>query len=138
MPTFTLDPQIAADTLPVTRLALCAVLLMRDANYPWLILVPARPGLVEILDLERSDRGVLMEEVVRAGDVLRESVPCDKLNVAALGNSVSQLHVHVIARTKGDVAWPRPVWGAAPQQAYAPGAAEALAAKLAAKLDPPT
>ncbi len=136
MPSFDLDPRIAADTLPVSRLALCEVRLMRDANYPWLILVPARPGLIEILDLDEADRRTLMEEMAAAAITLRAAVACEKLNVAVLGNSVSQLHVHVIARTSGDAAWPRPVWGAVPAKAYSAGAAEALAASLAAGLSP--
>jgi diadenosine tetraphosphate (Ap4A) HIT family hydrolase len=134
LPSFTLDPRIAADTLPVTRLALCEVRLMRDANYPWLILVPARPDLIEILDLDEADRRTLMDEIAAAATALRAAVACDKLNIAALGNSVSQLHVHVIARTIGDAAWPRPVWGAVPARAYPAGAAEALVASLAACL----
>lgn len=134
MPDFVLDPRLAADTLPVTRLALCELRLMRDANYPWLILVPARPGLVEILDLGEQDRHRLMDEIATTAEALRGTVPCDKLNVGALGNAVSQLHVHVVARTQGDAAWPRPVWGAVPAKDYPAGAAEALAAALAAKL----
>ena len=136
MPPFTLDPRLAADTLPVTRLALCELLLMRDANYPWLILVPARPGLVEILDLDEAGRHTLMDEIATTAAALRDAVPCDKLNIAALGNAVSQLHVHVIARTRGDAAWPRPVWGAVPAKDYPAGAVETLAAALAEKLSP--
>jgi diadenosine tetraphosphate (Ap4A) HIT family hydrolase len=131
-----LDPRLAADTLPVARLALCELLLMRDANYPWLILVPARPGLSEILDLDEGDRHLLMDEIAATAGALRGAVPCDKLNVGALGNSVAQLHVHVIARTKGDAAWPRPVWGAVPAKDYPAGAAETFAAALAGKLRP--
>ena len=77
---------------------------------------------------------MLMDEIVRASAALREVVPCDKLNVASFGNAVRQMHVHVIARPFSDAAWPKPVWGAAAAKAYAPGAAEALAAKLAARL----
>ena len=136
MPPFSLDPRLAADTLPVTRLALCELRLMRDANYPWLILVPARHGLIEILDLDEAGRRTLMEEIATTAAALRGAVPCDKLNIGALGNAVSQLHVHVIARTKGDAAWPRPVWGAVTAKDYPPGGAETLAAALAAKLSP--
>ena len=136
MPDFTLDPRLAADTLPVTRLALCELRLMSDANYPWLILVPARPCLVEILDLDEAGRRTLMDEIATTAGALRGAVACDKLNIGALGNSVPQLHVHVIARTTGDAAWPRPVWGAVPAKDYAAGAAEALAAALTEKLSP--
>ncbi len=134
MPDFVLDPRLEGDSLPVTDLPLSTVRLSRDANYPWLIAVPRRAGLVEIIDLGETDRAVLMEEVARLSQVLRQTVRCDKLNVAALGNSVAQLHVHVIARCHDDAAWPNPIWGAEPPKAYADGVAEALAAELAARL----
>ena len=134
MPDFSLDPQLAADSLAVVELPLSAVRLMRDANYPWLLLVPRRPGLAEIVDLSAAERTQLIAEIALASEALRKTVPCDKLNVAALGNMVRQLHVHVIARTTTDPAWPRPVWGAVPPKAYAPGEAEALAARVAARL----
>jgi diadenosine tetraphosphate (Ap4A) HIT family hydrolase len=118
----------------VTDLALSTVRLIRDANYPWLILVPRRAGLTEIIDLDRGDRHTLVEEIARASAALRASVPCDKLNVAALGNVVAQLHVHVIARRRSDAAWPKPIWGAVPRAEYAEGAAEALASEIAARL----
>lgn len=136
MPAFKLDPRLAADTLPVTRLALCEVRLMRDANYPWLILVPAQPGLVEILDLDVAGRRTLIDEIALAADALRAAVPCDKLNVATLGNSVVQLHVHVIARRIGDPAWPRPVWGMVETTEYKDGEAERLSGILAESLRP--
>ncbi len=131
---FALDPKIAADSLPVTELRLSAVRLMRDANYPWLLLVPRRFGLVELTDLEPAGQMDLMREIASASTALRAVAPADKLNIATLGNMVRQLHVHVIARRRDDPAWPKPVWGAVPATAYAPGAAEALAAKLAARL----
>lgn len=130
MADFVLDPQIAADSIPVGELDLCTVRLMRDANYPWLLLVPQRAGTTELIDLDAKDRALLIEEIARAGTALRKTVRCDKLNVAALGNVVRQLHVHIIARTLGDPAWPKPVWGIAPAKAYARGEAEALAARL--------
>jgi diadenosine tetraphosphate (Ap4A) HIT family hydrolase len=134
LPEFSLDPRIAEDSVAVTDLPLSAVRLMRDANYPWLVLVPRKAGLIEILDLDAEERTQLMAEIGLAGAALRAAVACDKLNIAALGNMVRQLHVHVIARTKTDPAWPRPVWGAVPPRPYEPGAAEALAAELAARL----
>ena len=94
--------------------------MMRDGNYPWLILVPRRAGAVEILDLEPSDRARLWAEIETVAEALRAETACDKLNVAALGNVVAQLHVHVIARYTDDIAWPRPVWGAANARPYAP------------------
>jgi diadenosine tetraphosphate (Ap4A) HIT family hydrolase len=134
MTDFLLDPQLAADSTPVAELPLSAVRLMRDANFPWLILVPRRAGLAEIVDLAVAERGELMAEVAIASEALRAVAPCDKLNVAALGNMVRQLHVHVVARRTMDPAWPKPVWGALPAKPYAPGEAEALAAALAARL----
>ncbi len=134
MDAFSLDPRIAADSIAVAELPLCAARLMRDANYPWLVLAPRRPGLAEIIDLGPDDRAQLMAEIASASEALRASVPCDKLNVAALGNMVRQLHVHVIARRTDDAAWPMPVWGVAPASDYGPGQAEALAQNLAARL----
>lgn len=129
-----LHPQLEADTLEVTELSLCSVRLMRDANYPWLILIPRRAGAIEIADLDIDDNHRLIAELAHASRILRAQVPCDKLNVAALGNVVPQLHVHVIARRRDDPAWPRPVWGAVPARPYPTGEAEALAARLAAAL----
>ena len=107
---------------------------MRDANYSWLLLVPRVTYANEIADLTPADRAALMDEIVKASTALRDTVKSDKLNVAALGNVVAQLHVHVIARRHDDAAWPKPVWGAAPAKSYPPGEGEALAAKLAARL----
>ncbi len=134
MAEFALDPRLAADSIPVAELPLSAVRLMRDANYPWLLLVPRRAGAVEIVDLSMDDRARLMDEIALVSTALRSEVPCDKLNVAALGNMVAQLHVHVIARRREDPAWPNPAFGAVPAKAYAPGAAEALASRLARRL----
>ena len=116
---FKLHPQLAADTLPVASLPLCDVLLMNDAHYPWLILVPRVADVRELLDLGEDDRTRLWREIDVASQVLREQFAPDKLNIAALGNVVSQLHVHVIARFKDDAAWPKPVWGAQPARPYA-------------------
>jgi len=119
---FTLDPRLRADTIEVDRWDLSLVLLMNDANYPWLILVPQRPGLRDIHDLVPPDLLRLSAEIVRASNLLIGLFPeggkPDKMNVAALGNQVSQLHVHVIARFANDPAWPKPVWGAVPPQPY--------------------
>jgi len=120
---FALDPRLAADTRPVASLPLCDVLLMNDARYPWLILVPRRAGLVEIADLRDDEQAMLWQEVNRAAAALRAVAPCDKLNLGALGNIVRQLHVHVVARVEGDAAWPGPVWGNG--QAVARGDAQA-------------
>ncbi|WP_439923413.1 HIT domain-containing protein [Nitrobacter sp. JJSN] len=116
--TWSLHPQLDADTVCIGDLPLSRLLLSKDANYPWLILVPRRANAVEIIDLDRDDRAGLMTEIGQVSETLKGTTDCDKLNVAALGNQVPQLHVHVIARRKGDAAWPRPVWGAVPARDY--------------------
>ena len=108
---FTLDPRLAADTRLLASLPLCDVRLMDDARYGWLVLVPRRDGLVEIADLDEGEQATLWHEVNRAAAALRAAMPCDKLNLGALGNIVRQLHVHVVARREGDAGWPGPVWG---------------------------
>jgi diadenosine tetraphosphate (Ap4A) HIT family hydrolase len=115
---FTLHPTLARDTLEVIRLPLCRVLLMMDARFPWLILVPERDGVREIYELPPADRTELVEEISRASEVLSRLFHPGKLNVGALGNIVPQLHVHVVARTPGDPAWPGPVWGSGPAEPY--------------------
>lgn len=131
---FVLDPRLAADTVAVGRLALSHLLLMNDASYPWLILVPARPGLREVFDLDRDARATLMEEAAGVGAVLaRVADPARaaaKINIAALGNVVAQLHVHVVARFTDDAAWPAPVWGRQPARPYAAEARAALCQRL--------
>ena len=123
---FTLDPQLEADTVPVKDLALCSMLLNDDANYQWLILVPRRPGMVELIDLNDADRSTVWSEIALASRVLKAVTKCHKLNVAQLGNQVVQLHIHIIARDKTDAAWPGPVWGKAPRKAYDAGARKVL------------
>lgn len=127
---WTLHPQLAADTVPVASLPLSDVRLMNDANYPWLVLVPRVEGAVEWIDLDEAGRHRLLDEIALASQALRSLHSPDKLNVAALGNVVAQLHVHVVARFRGDAAWPRPVWGDAPPAAYDEGDRNALIARL--------
>jgi diadenosine tetraphosphate (Ap4A) HIT family hydrolase len=127
---FALDARLAADTFPVGDLPLCRVLLMRNRRYAWLVLVPRRPGMVEVADLREDDRATLWREVDLAGAALRSVAPCDKLNIGALGNIVHQLHVHVLARVEGDAAWPGPVWGHGTAEAYADGEMERLSKAL--------
>jgi diadenosine tetraphosphate (Ap4A) HIT family hydrolase len=127
---FVLDPRLAADTRHVASLPLCEVLLMNDARYAWLILVPRRANLSEIHDLAHADQAQLWREVSRVAATLRTVAPCDKLNLGALGNVVRQLHVHVVARREGDAAWPGPVWGHGSAESYADACADALIATL--------
>lgn len=131
---FQLHPQLAADTFFVTDLLLCRVLLMNDAQYPWLIAVPRIAGLRELDELTPTEHGLFGEESRLLQGALRSLCQPDKLNVAALGNVVSQLHVHHIARRKDDAAWPRPVWGVRPAQAYAPAERDSLLTALRAAL----
>ena len=115
---FTLHPTLTRDTVEVTRLPLCRVLLMKDSRFPWLILVPERDGVREIHDLPPVDRAALIEEIAQASQILQRLFRPDKLNIGALGNIVPQLHVHIVARTTGDPAWPGPVWGSGPAVQY--------------------
>jgi len=130
MSAFELDAKLAADTVEVARWELCRVLLMNDANYPWLILVPARAGLRDFHDLAADDLSAMTAEIVRASKALQSLFDPVKLNVAALGNQVPQLHVHVIARREDDPAWPKPVWGAVPATVYDEAARNARIAQL--------
>lgn len=108
---FFLDPRLQTDGPPLLDLELCHVRLVDDVRFFWLVLVPRRPGLVELMDLPVAERGRLMEEITLAGAALKAASGCAKLNVAALGNMVAQLHVHVVGRNPGDAAWPGPVFG---------------------------
>ncbi|MEO5628465.1 MAG: HIT domain-containing protein [Thermomonas sp.] len=115
-----LHPQLAEDTAPVIELPLCEVRLMDDANHPWLVLVPRIAGVTELIDLDAAQRAQLTAEIDATSSALKSLFKPDKLNVAALGNLVPQLHVHVIARFRNDIAWPRPVWGAANARPHEP------------------
>lgn len=125
---FALHPQLAADTHPLASLPLCELRLMDDANYPWLVLVPRIADARELIDLAPDHRHALADEIDRASRLLREVFRPHKLNVAALGNVVPQLHVHAIARFEHDPAWPAPVWGRVAARPYTP---EALVERVA-------
>jgi len=122
---FTLHPRLQADTARVGDLALCRVLLMKDARYPWLILVPKRDGLAEIDDLTPDDAALLVREIGQATRVMRGFKGVEKVNVGALGNIVRQLHIHIVGRRAGDFAWPGPVWGVGAPSTYDPFELEA-------------
>jgi diadenosine tetraphosphate (Ap4A) HIT family hydrolase len=115
---FALDPRLVADTHAIGELPLSQLVLMDDARFPWLILVPRIAGARELIDLDDRDQHALLGEINIVGRALETMLRPDKLNVAALGNVVPQLHVHVIARFSGDAAWPRPVWGFGERSAY--------------------
>ncbi|WP_440812788.1 HIT domain-containing protein [Pseudomonas syringae] len=115
---FVLDSRLQQDTLPIGDFPLCRLLLSNDTNYPWFILVPRRADVSEVFQLEAADQLQLWQETTELSRVLKEAFDADKLNVAALGNVVSQLHMHVIVRKRSDIAWPAPVWGKHPAVAY--------------------
>ena len=127
---FQLHPRLEADTREVARLALCRVLLMNDRRYPWLILVPERADIREIHQLSAADRAALIEEIAAVAHAMERLHKADKMNVAALGNQVPQLHVHVIARFTTDQAWPNPIWGRGAAEAYDPAQMEATIAAV--------
>ena len=131
---FELDARLATDTHLVGELELSRVLLMNDARFPWLILVPRRAGMRDLVDLARAEQHVLLDEIGRCSTALRNMDNPDKLNIATLGNVVAQLHVHVIARNLHDAAWPRPVWGVGEREAYVAGALELRLSSLRAAL----
>ena len=115
-----LHPRLKQDCLLIGRFTLCRLLLMRDANYPWFILVPDREDIREIFQFSGEDQVQLLRESSRLSAVLVERFRADKLNIAALGNVVPQLHVHHVVRYRDDPAWPAPVWGHAPARPYTP------------------
>lgn len=121
-----LHPQLESDCMMLGKLSLCAVLLMPDAHYPWLILVPQRENISEIHDLTETDQQQLMRESCMVSQTLKKTFHADKINVAALGNMVGQLHIHHIVRYKDDVSWPAAVWGAYPAKAYTANALDEL------------
>jgi len=127
---FALHARLAADTQPVTPLALCQVPLMNDARVPWLILVPERADVSELHALPKGERRLLMEEIAAASRVLERLYRPDKLNVGALGNQVPQLRVHVIGRFRRDAVWPGPIWGSGPAIPYDPAALPAELERL--------
>ncbi|NDV93005.1 HIT domain-containing protein [Alteromonas sp. 345S023] len=123
---FKLDARLAADTHWVGDLPLCHVLLMNDSQFPWLILVPRIADVTEVFELPEEQQQQLLNESMLVSKALKNQTQCDKINIGAIGNVVSQLHIHHVARFKDDVAWPKPVWGAQPAVAYTQPQSEAL------------
>jgi diadenosine tetraphosphate (Ap4A) HIT family hydrolase len=115
---FSLDLRLQQDTLVLGDFPLCRLLLSKDANYPWFILVPRQEGVSEVFDLDATQQRQLWQETSLLAEHVKASLGADKMNVATLGNVVSQLHMHVIARFKSDIAWPAPVWGKVAAVAY--------------------
>ena len=132
---FSLHERLARDTLPIGDLGLSRVLLMNDARFPWLVLVPRIDGIREVFELSASDQQRLIAEIVRCSERLKMLTGAAKMNIGALGNLVPQLHVHVVARGPGDGAWPGPVWGFGAPDPYAPAEGDAIIAQLRDALD---
>ena len=131
-----LHPQLRKDCLVIGRFPLCVLLLMRDANYPWFILVPDREGVTEIHQLSEADQMQLMRESSTLAGFLEREFRADKINIAALGNMVPQLHIHHVVRYREDPAWPAPVWGRVPARPYTDKALADVVEKLRAGLLP--
>ncbi len=132
---FKADPAFEAGSVLACDWPLCQVRLQDDARYPWLILIPRRAGLHEIEDLTAAERAALMDEVVRAGEMVREmgtaaGRPVQKLNVAALGNVTAQLHIHIVGRRHDDGQWPDPVWGRGAAVPYGAGGLQAAMSRI--------
>ena len=134
---FELDGRLAADTFVLGSTSLSRVLLMNDARFPWLILVPERADVSEPFDLSEADQEQLWQESMRLGGAMKAHFAADKINVAALGNQVAQLHVHHIARFHVDAAWPGPVWGVGRAVPYEAAAVQALMHELRSVLREP-
>ena len=131
---FMLAPELSACSYLLGDWPLCHVFMMDDARYPWVMLVPRRADMSEILDLNEADRQQLFSEMMRASEALQGVAKPDKLNIGALGNMVRQLHVHVVGRFVSDPAWPGPVWGHGERQPYPPHMAGPMMDKLKAAL----
>lgn len=127
---FELHARLAADCAVVGDLALCRLLAMNDARFPWCILVPRRAGLTELHQLTAADRPVLLDEIDAVSRALLGEPGIRKINVGALGNIVEQLHVHVVGRRPDDAAWPGPVWGSGDAEPYTPEGLRALTQRL--------
>jgi len=131
---FELDRRLEADTRHVMWLGLCELRLMDDCRWPWLVLVPQRPGAAEVHDMTPLDQAMLTFETNMVAEALKNATGCFKINTGALGNIVRQLHLHVIARSEGDAGWPGPVWGHGARIPYDEAEAETFIAAVRAGL----
>ncbi|AXM98326.1 HIT family protein [Pseudomonas plecoglossicida] len=132
---FLMDSRLQQDTCVLGDFPLCRLLLSKDANYPWFILVPRREAVSELFDLSQEDQAQFWKETTYLAEVLKREFSADKMNVATLGNVVSQMHMHVIVRHQQDAAWPAPVWGKLPAIEYAPGQVDAIRQRLRGLLE---
>jgi len=131
---YSLDARIAGDSRPVVTLGLCELRVQDDARWPWLVLVPQRAGITEMHDLTPLDQAMLTFEIAMVAKALKQASGCHKINIAALGNVVPQLHVHIVARNPGDAGWPGPVFGLGTREPWEPGALDAFVEQLKAQL----
>lgn len=129
-PAFELDSRLETESVLVANLGLCQLRLRNDARWPWLLLIPMRPGIEEPHDLTPLDQALLSFETNLVSKALKDMTGCTKINVGALGNIVRQLHVHVIARNEGDLCWPGPVWGFGERAPYQPDELARLVAEI--------
>lgn len=127
---FVLDSRLQQDSLVLGEFSLCQLLLSKDANYPWFILVPKRAGVSELFELDAAEQQQLWQETTLLAEALKASYGADKMNVATLGNVVSQLHMHVIVRQRDDAAWPAPVWGKCAPVGYTDDQLQAVRQRL--------
>jgi diadenosine tetraphosphate (Ap4A) HIT family hydrolase len=135
---FELDRRLNADSVPLLWLGLCELRIMDDRRWPWLILVPQRPGMVEVHDMTPLDQTMLVFESNMVAQALKTVTNCTKINTGTLGNIVRQLHVHVVARNEGDPGWPGPVWGHGAREPYRPEDRHAFADSIKSALGPLT
>lgn len=133
-PLWSLHPQLEQDTETIGDLPLSRLLVSNDATYPWLLLVPRRLGASEIIDLDAEAQRQLIAEIAVVSAALKAITACDKLNVAAIGNMVPQLHVHIVARQRDDPAWPKPIWGAVASRAWDAAERKRLVAAVRSKV----
>jgi diadenosine tetraphosphate (Ap4A) HIT family hydrolase len=129
---FELDARLEAVSHPVLWLGLCELRLMNDRRWPWLLLVPQRPGIEEMHDLTPLDQAMLTFETNMVSQTLKRQTGCEKINIAALGNRIRQLHLHIVARSQNDPCWPAPVWGQDPREPYRQDELRQLAGALRA------
>ena len=115
---FQLHPQLAADTHLICRAENCQILLMDDARFPWIVLVPEVAGIRELYELSERQQQQAYQSILHVSKSLAEYSNAEKMNVAALGNQLPQLHIHIIARYQSDAAWPGPVWGVGQAESY--------------------
>lgn len=127
---FTLDAQIEKDCWKVCDLTLCRVMLAKNAAWPWVILIPKRENKVEIIDLSEADQGELWREIAKVSHAIQKLMSPDKLNVAAIGNVVRQLHIHIVGRFEGDPNWPAPIWGSGFSAVYSNAEREEIVSRL--------